>query len=273
MNVFLQNKSASLHFCCRVHNFEHVYVRMKRSHNEIRQWYNIRRFHAHYKCSQVDLTYPRTLRVHLYRDFSPHGRKIGCHFWSFSAFQDFSYVVNTVIIIVWMIFLVFRNDTEPISSHFICWKLTQKLPKVRNKSSKTSFFDDFRRFLMVFELQSRVSKLFSGFWLLQLPSYVTPKRSPTVPLCPPHVPLIVSVIFGVIFMVFGCFRRFWSSKVGFQDLKSFFFGSITVWTVKYIISNNNLVENKVKTLKNSKWQEMTSDFPPVRTEVTVQVYP
>ena len=61
MDVFLQNKSVRLHFCCRVHDFEHVYNRMKRSHNKIRQWHKIRRFHAHDKCCQTDLTYPGIL--------------------------------------------------------------------------------------------------------------------------------------------------------------------------------------------------------------------
>ena len=94
-----------------------------------------------------------------------------------------------------------------------------------------------------------------------------------VPTFPPHLSLVVSVIFCCIFMIFCRFRRFWSSGVGFEAKKMTFFAFIMVGTTKHIISNNYLAENKVQTVKYSNSQEFGSDFPAKVVGFTVQVYP
>ena len=81
-----------------------------------------------------------------------------------------------------------------------------------------------------------------------------------VPTFPPHLLLVVSVIFCYIFMIFCRFRRFWSSGVGFQAKKWLFFASIMVWTTIHNFLNHNMAENMVESPKSSKSQEFTSHF-------------
>ena len=68
------------------------------------------------------------LRVHLYRDFSPHGRKIGCHFLSFWVFQGFDLVFNQIIV---------GNDVFYGSNRYGTEKKMILSPETRLRSSKT----------------------------------------------------------------------------------------------------------------------------------------
>ena len=134
----------------------------------------------------------------------------------------------------------------------ILGKSTKKTPKKYQKKEKM-FFQFFPR-----------GWFFQNFFLV---------KTLLVPTFPPHLSLVVSVIFRCIFMIFCRFWRFWSSGVGFQAKKWLFLASIMVGTTKHIISNNYLAENKVQTVKYSNSQEFGSDFPAKVVGFTVQVYP
>ena len=154
------------------------------------------------------------------------------------------------------------------------WKNQPRGKKSKNSFRKKINFENFWNFCEVDQKTPKKNKRFFQFfprgWFFQNFFLV---KTLLVPTFPPHLSRVVSVIFVVIFMILGWFRRFWSYGVGFQAKKWLFLASITVRTPKHIISSNNLAENKVKTVKTSKSQESRSDFPAIRTEVTVQVYP
>ena len=185
---------------------------------------------------------------------------ISCHFEFFKVLTLFS----TRLLLEMMYFTV-QTVTEPKKNDFKSWNPTSELQNLRKQPKTMKMTPKMTETIRGTcggqrgTVGDRFGVTYEGSWSNQ-----KPENSFETRLCSSKT------IKNHRFIA-----DFWEllSQLSAYKMTTYWFRIVSEHQKDHSYNDNHRIHHIAEILKSWKWQEMTSDFPPVRTEVTVQVYP